>query len=444
MTSIPTSWYNIMSDLGPLPADRPPPAVAGRAVRPQIPTGLVRQELSRSPEIAIPEEVLAQYRSWRPTPLRRASNLERELGTGARIYYKYEGNNPSGSHKLNSAMAQAFYYRQAGAKRLVTASGAGQWGTALAVACRAFGLDCHVYMVGNSYRAKPHRRVIMEMYGATVSSSPSVDTDIGRRARGSDPDSDGNLALAMAEAMETALESDGSRFATGSGESYTLLHQTVIGLEAQEQMAELGEVPDVVIASLGAGSNFGGIAGPFLRKVLNQEPGPRCVAVEPTACPKLTKGLYHYDFTDASAVTPMQKMYTLGHTFTPPSIHAGGLRYHGTAKIVSALYSAGRIESVAYGQDDVLASGLRFAHSEGLVPAPESAHAVHAAIVEACRAAEAGREPVILFCLSGHGLFDLAAYSAHLAGELTNADAAEAEIERSLAGLPPQPEEDPR
>ncbi|WP_412078874.1 TrpB-like pyridoxal phosphate-dependent enzyme [Streptomyces xanthophaeus] len=440
MTSIPTTWYNIIPDL-PEPIAPDLPAPGGRpGLNPQIPTGLVRQELSKASDIAIPAEVLEHYRAFRPTPLRRAEKLERELGVSARIYYKYEGGNVSGSHKLNSALAQAFYYKQAGAKRLVTATGAGQWGTALAAACRAFGLECHVYMVGNSYQAKPYRRVVMEMLGATVVPSPTPGTDAGREALAENPGTGGSLAIAMAEALEDARRDSGSRFATGSGESYSLLHQTVIGLEAQEQMAAYGEQPDVVIASLGAGSNFGGLAGPFLRDKLRGGEGPRCIAVEPTACPKLTRGVYRYDFTDSSRATPLQKMYTLGHAFSPAAIHAGGLRYHGTAKIVSSLYSTGTIESVAYGQNEVLASGLEFARAEGIIPAPESSHAVHAAIVEARKATAEGAEPVILLCLSGHGQFDLAAYDAHLQGTLDDSGLSTEELAVSLSSLPEQPE----
>ena len=440
MSAIPASWYNIIPDLPePIAPDVPAAGGGGPAISPQIPTGLVRQEVSRASDIAIPAEVMERYREYRPTPLRRAANLERELNVGARIYYKYEGGNVSGSHKLNTALAQAYYYRQAGARRLVTATGAGQWGTALAVACRAFGLECHVFMVADSYQSKPYRRVIMQMPGATVASSPTSHTSAGRAALAADPDAVGSLAVAMAEAREDARQDPGSRFATGSGESYSLLHQTVIGLEAREQLAELGERADIVIASLGAGSNFGGIAGPFLRHKLRGGEGPRCVAVEPAACPKLTRGVYRYDYIDASRATPMQKMYTLGHAFSPPSIHAGGLRYHGTAKIVSALYHARMIEAVAYGQREVLASGMEFTRAEGVIPAPESAHAVHAAIAEAQRATAAGAEPAILLCLSGHGLYDLAAYDALLRGVLSDSGLTAADIERSLSSLPEQP-----
>ncbi len=440
MVQIPAAWYNIVPDLPePLPADLKPPH--GQPVlSPQIPTGLIRQEISREAEIPIPTQVLEHYRSYRPAPLRRAARLERELGTGARIYYKYEGGNVSGSHKLNTALAQAYYYSAAGTRRLVTATGAGQWGTALAAACQAFGMDCHVYMVRNSYLSKPYRRVLMEMLGATVEPSPSSATKAGLDALAAHPEGDGSLAVAMAEAQEDARRNHGSRFATGSGESYSLLHQTVIGLETRQQLEEASERADVVIASLGAGSNFCGLAGPFLRDALHGREAPQCIAVEPSACPKLTRGVYRYDYTDMSRTTALQKMYTLGHTFTPPAIHAGGLRYHATAKIVSSLYHAGAIEAVAYGQGDVLASGLLFARCEGIVPSPESAHAIHAAVMEARRAAEQDTAPVIVFCLSGHGLLDLAAYDAHLQGTLEDTVFSDADLQASMRSLPEQPE----
>ncbi|NUP51986.1 MAG: TrpB-like pyridoxal phosphate-dependent enzyme [Catenulispora sp.] len=437
MSGLPTAWYNVIPDLpSPLPPDLPGPGGGTPdGLVPQIPVGLVRQELSRAAQIPIPAEILEHYRRFRPTPLKRAAGLEQAIGSRARIYYKYEGGNVSGSHKLNTALAQAYYYRQAGATRLVTATGAGQWGTALAYACQAFGLECTAYMVRSSHQAKPYRRVLMEMLGAEVLPSPSPRTEAGRAVLAADGDHGGSLAIAMTEALQSARAEPAARFATGSGESYSILHQTVIGLEAREQLAELGETADVVIASLGAGSNFGGLAAPFLREALTgtAKTGPRCVAVEPAACPKLTRGVYRYDFTDSSASGPLQKMYTLGHAFAPATIHAGGLRYHGTAKIVSVLREHGLVESVAYPQNPVLASGALFARVEGVVPAPESAHAVHAAIVEA---RQAPPESVIVFCLSGHGLLDLAAYDDHLRGVLPDYELPEAELTRSLASIP--------
>jgi tryptophan synthase beta chain len=412
----------------------------GAGLDPQLPLGLVRQELSHDTWLPIPQAVRERYAAWRPTPLRRATGLERALNTRARLYYKYEGANLTGSHKLNTAVAQAYHYSLAGARRLVVATGAGQWGTAVAAACGMFGLECHVYMVRASLEGKPHRRTIMEMLGATVTASPSDRTDTGRRHLAASEDR-GTLSVALAEALEETRDGR-SRFCAGSGETYSLLHQTVIGLEAGEQLRQQGTRPDVVIAALGAGSNFGGIALPFLGRSLTGPEPVRCVSAEPAACPKLTRGRYAYDYTDSSEQTPLQKMYTLGYRFTPPPMHAGGLRYHGTAKIVSELYHRGLIEAVAYQQRDVFESAVRFTRCEGIVPAPESAHAVHAAIVEAQRADARGETPTILFSLSGHGMFDMAAYRSYLDGDMAHDVIQDAEIERSLAALPRQPDLD--
>lgn len=472
----PAAWYNLLADADfELPPDV---AVAsereGSGLRPQVPLSLVRQERSSQRWIPIPQEIRDRFAAWRPTPLRRAAALERELGTGARIYYKYEGGNLTGSHKLNTAVAQAYYYRAAGAKRLAVATGAGQWGTAVAAACQMFGLDCQVYMVRASLLAKPHRKTIMELLGATVTASPSDDTEIGRKFLADGADG-GTLSIALAEALEETRDPD-TRFCAGSGETYSLLHQTVIGLEASAQLAAIGDEetqPDVVIAALGAGSNFGGIAFPFLgprlasrgaaghwglghrgpgspRMTEPQEaqcppwPAPRqpvrCLAAEPAACPKLTRGRYAYDHTDSSEQTPLQKMYTLGYRFTPPAMHAGGLRYHGTAKIISALYARGLIEAAAYQQGQVFESAALFAKCEGILPAPESAHAVHGAIEEAMRADADGPAPCILFSLSGHGMFDMEAYRSFLNGDMPDVIIPDAEIEESLAWLPAQPE----
>lgn len=441
MTGIPDAWYSILPDLGfGLPADVPSPrqAATGRT-KLQVPPALIRQEESRRCWIPIPDEVLRRYRQWRPTPLRRAEVFERALGTRCAIYYKYEGGNLSGSHKLNTAVAQAFYYRHAGAARLTVGTGAGQWGTAVAAACAMFGLACTVYMVRSSYLAKPYRRSIMELLGATVLSSPSEETDVGRRAR-EVGESAGSLSVALAEALADAQQ-PGSFFCTGSGETYTLLHQTVIGLEAAEQIAELGGAPDVVLASLGGGSNFGGLSLPFLGAARPGARPVRCVAVEPAACPRLTRGRYAYDFTDASGRTPLEKMYTLGHTFAPPVLHAAGLRYHGTAKLVSALYHRGLIEAVDYPQRAVFASAVAFAKAEGILPAPESAHAVHGAVVEARRADSEGRRRSILIGISGHGYFDMAAYQAFHDGTMQDLSATDEQIAASLARLPDQPTE---
>jgi tryptophan synthase beta chain len=443
--NIPTAWYNIMADLDfELPPDIPPPADAdsGRdgatAFDPQVPLSLVRQERSKNARITIPPEVRDSYAQWRPTPLRRARQLEKAIGTSARIYFKYEGGNLTGSHKLNTAVAQAYYYRAAGAKRLAVATGAGQWGAAMAAACRMFGLGCHVYMVRTSLESKPHRRTIMELLGASVTASPSEHTEVGRRFLRLGEER-GTLAIALAEALDDTRDPE-TRFCTGSGETYALLHQTVIGIEAAQQLAELDSGPDLVIAALGAGSNFGGIAFPFLRSRLAAQSAVRCLSVEPAACPKLTRGRYAYDYTDSSEQTPLQKMYTLGYRFTPPAMHAGGLRYHATAKIISALYDRGLIEAAAYSQPDVFKSAVLFTRCEGIVPAPESAHAVHGAVVNATAADTRGEAPVILFSLSGHGMFDMAAYRSYLDGEMSDAAIPDEMIEESLAQLPLQPQ----
>jgi tryptophan synthase beta chain len=425
----PESWYNIMADLDfTLPPDLPPEREGdGGTLDPQIPLSLVRHEMSTKRWIPIPDEVRRRYQQWRPTPLKRATEFEKALGTKARIYYKYEGGNLTGSHKLNTAIAQAYYYKAAGAKRLAVATGAGQWGTAVAAACQMFGLECHVYMVRTSLENKPYRKTMMELLGATVVASPSDETEAGRRFE-AEGQHGGTLSIALAEAME-ATRDPGTRFCAGSGETYSLLHNTVIGQEATAQMSELDDRPDVVVAGLGAGSNFGGLAFPFLSQ------GVRCVSAEPAACPKLTRGQYAYDYTDSSEMNPMQKMYTLGSRFAPPPMHAGGLRYHATAKIISALYDRGMVEAVAYQQREIFESATLFAQCEGLVPAPESAHAVHGAVVEAAKG-----ERVVLFSLSGHGLFDMSAYQSYLDGEMDgDIDLPDELIEQSLAQLPRQP-----
>jgi tryptophan synthase beta chain len=442
VTAVPTAWYNAVPDLGvDLPPDLAPPGPPGPPGRRrlQVPPSLIRQEQSTRRYVPIPDEVLARYHQWRPTPLRRAYAFERALGTRCRLYYKYEGANLSGSHKLNTAVAQAYYYRRAGADRLTVGTGAGQWGTAVAAACAMFGLDCTVYMVRSSYLAKPYRRSIMELLGATVVASPSDRTGIGRRERDAG-ERDGSLALAMAEALAEAQQ-PGSFFCTGSGETYTLLHQSVIGLEAADQLAAHGETPDVLLGCLGAGSNFGGLALPFLGTANGRGKRVRCVAVEPSACPKLTRGRYAYDFTDSSAATPLQKMYTLGHSFAPPVLHAAGLRYHGVSKLVSALYRDGLVEAVDYPQRTVFATAVAFARAEGILPAPESAHAVHGAAEEARRADEAGQSLAILIGVSGHGYFDLAAYQSFHDGSMGDVVASAEEIAASLARLPEQPAE---
>jgi tryptophan synthase beta chain len=439
MNGVPEAWYNALPDLGfELPPDLPPPRRQAAPLTFNVPPALIRQEMSRRRWLEIPDEVARCYRQWRPTPLRRAHELERALGTRCRLYYKYEGGNLSGSHKLNTAVAQAFYYKQAGTERLTVGTGAGQWGTAVAAACGTFGLRCHVYMVRSSYLAKPYRKTIMELLGATVVPSPSADTEVGRSVRAGGGDPAGSLSIALAEAHEDAGE-PGTRFCTGSGETYSLLHQTVVGLEARSQLDDLGDAPDVIVASLGGGSNLGGLALPFLGATARGERPVRCVSVESAACPKLTRGRYAYDFTDGSGRTPLQKMYTLGHTFAPPAMHAGGLRYHGTAKLISALYHRRMIEAVAYPQRAVFESAVTFSAAEGVLPAPESAHAVHGAVVEARRADEKGQSLCILIGVSGHGWLDMAAFQAYQEGTLLDQTPTDEEIAEALTRLPEQP-----
>lgn len=442
MTGIPSAWYNILADLDfSLPQDLPSPLAPHGRLALNVPAALVRQEVSRRRWLPVPEEVMARYRQWRPTPLRRAHAFERALSTGCRLYYKYEGGNLSGSHKLNTAVAQSYYYQRAGAACLTVATGAGQWGTAVAAACAMSGMRCRVYMVRSSYDAKPYRRIMMEALGARVLPSPSDRTEAGRRAGGESGGTPGSLAVAMAEALEDA-RAPGTFFCTGSGETYSLLHQTVAGLEAREQLAELDDFPDVIVASLGGGSNLGGLTLPFIGDMLAGGRPVRCVSVEPAACPKLTRGTYAYDFTDASGLAPLQKMYTLGHTFSPAAIHAGGLRYHATAKLVSSLYHRKLIEAVAYPQRAVFSSAVDFAKAEGIWPAPESAHAVHGAVREALESDRAGQRRTILIGISGHGMFDMEAYRSFLAGTMCDSAADDEHIRQSLAQLPPQPADD--
>ncbi len=430
MTRVPAAWYNLLADLPfDLPPDLPPPAGDGRdgarATEAQLPKALVRHTMTRDRDVPIPDPVRDAYAMWRPTTLRRALQLEQALGTRARIYYKYEGSNASGSHKLNTAVAQAHYYGAGGIDRLVTGTGAGQWGTAVAVAAHMFGMGSAVYMVAISYRQKPYRRTMMQLFGADVAPSPSDRTRVGRSFLAGDPEGRGNIALSIAEALEDAGDRPGSRFCIGSGEVYSLLHQTVIGIEARDQLAALGEWPDVVVASVGAGSNFGGICFPFLGDRLRTGRPVRCVAVEPSSCPKLTRGVYAYDYTDYSGVTPLEKMYTLGSRFVTPDMHAGGLRYHATSKLVSALYHHGLIEAQAYRQTEVLEAAALFCRSEGILPAPEAAHAVRGALDEARRADDLHEDRCILICLSGHGHFDVTAYADWLEGRLPDPELGE-------------------
>ncbi|KXG77812.1 Tryptophan synthase beta chain [Fervidicola ferrireducens] len=372
---------------------------------------------------------------WRPTPVFRAKRLERELGTPAKIYFKHEGVSPAGSHKLNTAVPQAYYNKKAGIKRLATETGAGQWGSALAMACSFFGLDCTVYMVKISYQQKPYRRSLMQLFGAQVIPSPSDRTEAGRAILEKDPDSPGSLGIAISEAVEDAIKNDDTNYALGSVLNHVVLHQTVIGQEAMKQMEKAGHYPDVVIACSGGGSNFCGIALPFVREKIKEGKKTRIIAVEPTACPSLTKGKFTYDYGDVAQLTPKMMMYTLGSSFIPPGIHAGGLRYHGASPIQSQLLHDGLIEAKAYGQLDVFEAAKLFARTEGIIPAPESSHAIKAAIDEALMAREAGEDKTILFCLSGHGHFDMSAYDAYLSGTLRDSSLSEEEIQETLKAL---------
>jgi len=438
---VPTYWYNILADLPfPVPNERRTRADAGTSngqkVVPQLPLSMYRTSISREPRIEIPEPVRDEYRRWRPTPLYRAWHLERLLHTPARIYYKYEGSSPAGSHKLNTAVAQAYFYRRAGIDHITTGTGAGQWGTALAMACQSFGLRCTAYMVRCSHAQKPYRHLLMSANGAEVIASPSTRTEVGRTVLAQDPDTDGSLAIANAEAIEQARMTEGCRFSVGSGENHVLLHQTVIGEEALRQMKLTGDFPDIVIGCMGAGSNFAGLAFPFYREKIRRRLGTRLVAVEPEACPRLTRGVYAWDYNDFSGVTPMAKIYTLGHRFVSAGIHAGGLRYHAAAPIVSAMYHQGAIEAVAYPQRAVFEAGLQFIRSEKILPAPESTHAIRCAVDEAIRARAEGQPTVILFNLSGHGLLDLSAYEQYLSGQMQDCAVTDEQVRRSLAGIP--------
>ncbi|MBI2313063.1 MAG: TrpB-like pyridoxal phosphate-dependent enzyme [Betaproteobacteria bacterium] len=437
---IPKSWYNIMADL---PAPPPPVLHPGTLkpvgpddLAPLFPMSLIAQEVTTEREVEIPEPVRDIYRQWRPSPLYRARRLEQVLQTPAKIYYKYEGVSPSGSHKPNTAVAQAFYNREAGIRRISTETGAGQWGSSLAFAGALFGIEVQVFMVRVSYDQKPYRRALMETYGARCTPSPSDETQSGRAILAKRPDHPGSLGIAISEAVEVAASRDDTKYALGSVLNHVLLHQTVIGLEAMAQMEMAGDAPDIVIGCTGGGSNFAGIAFPYIGAALRGGKKARFIAVEPAACPSLTRGKYAYDFGDTAHLTPLAKMHTLGSTFTPPGFHAGGLRYHGMAPLVSHLKELGLIDAVAYHQKPCFEAGVTFARAEGIVPAPESNHAVRAAVDEALRCKEEGKSRVILFNLSGHGHFDMQAYTDYFAGKLVDQSYDEAELAMALAGLP--------
>ena len=422
-SEIPTHFYNIQADL---PTPLPPPLHPGTKepitpdmLAPIFPMGLIMQEVSQERMIEIPDEVRDIYRLYRPSPVFRARALEELLDTPARIYYKSEHVSPVGSHKLNTALVQAYMNKKEGVKRLATETGAGQWGSALACACKLMGLECMVYMVRVSYDQKPYRRIMMKTYGANVVASPSNLTEAGRSMLAESPNSPGSLGLAISEAVEDAVKRDDTKYALGSVLNHVLLHQTIIGQEALKQMEKAGDYPDMVIACHGGGSNFAGLAFPFLRdKLSGARKNLRLIAVEPSACPTLTKGPREYDFGDVAGNTPLLMMHTLGHKFIPPPVHAGGLRYHGSAPLVSHVLAAKLIEAEAYAQGEVFESAIKFAQCEGTIPAPESAHAIHSVILHALKAREAGEKKVILFNLSGHGHFDLGAYDAYLSGTM--------------------------
>jgi tryptophan synthase beta chain len=439
-SEIPTEWVNLLPDLPGEPLLPLNPGTGETAgpddLAPIFPAGLIEQEVSTDPEIAIPDEVREIYRLWRPTPVYRARRLERALDTPAHIYYKYEGVSPPGSHKPNTAVAQAYYNREAGIRKLATETGAGQWGSALALACTLFGVECEVFMVGASYDQKPYRRAMMETWGATVHRSPSELTEAGRSQA---EHQSGSLGIAISEAVEVAAGSGDTNYSLGSVLNHVCMHQTVIGQEAIAQLEMAGEYPDVVVGCVGGGSNFAGLAYPFVRANLRDGKRTRFVAAEPAACPTLTRGAYAYDFGDTVGMTPLMPMYTLGHDFVPPPVHAGGLRYHGDAPSLSGLVKGGIIEAIAVAQTDAFEAAVRFARQEGILPAPEPAHAIKAVFDEAEEARQAGEERVILLGLSGHGHFDMAAYDAFHAGELEDLEFSEADMQAALERLPAAP-----
>jgi tryptophan synthase beta chain len=437
-SQIPTHWYNVIADMPNPPT--PPIGLDGKPLGPEalgaiFPGALLEQEMSGERWIPIPEPIREIYRLWRPSPLYRAHRLEAQLGTPARIYYKYEGVSPAGSHKPNTAVAQAWYNQQAGIRRLATETGAGQWGSSLALAGQMFGIAVRVYMVKVSYHQKPYRRSMMETWGAEVFASPSELTEAGRNALAADPDSPGSLGLAISEAVEEAASRPDTNYALGSVLNHVLLHQSVIGLEAKKQMELAGDYPDAIFASCGGGSNFAGIAFPFFADKAAGK-AVRLVAVEPSSCPTLTKGTYTWDYGDSAGLTPIVKMHTLGHDFMPPGIHAGGLRYHGDSPLVSQLYHEGLLEAVAVPQNATFEAGVTFARCEGIVPAPESAHSIRAVIDEALRCKASGEPRVLLLNLSGHGHFDMSAYDRYLAGDLHDFEYPQEAIEAAMERLP--------
>ncbi|MBI5310856.1 MAG: TrpB-like pyridoxal phosphate-dependent enzyme [Actinobacteria bacterium] len=439
-SEMPTQWYNIVADL---PEPPPPPLHPGthepigpEDLAPLFPMAIIEQEVSAERYIDIPGEVLDIYRIWRPSPLFRATRLEKALDTPARIYYKYEGVSPAGSHKTNTSVPQAYYNHAEGVKRLTTETGAGQWGSALAFATAQYGMECEVWQVAASYRQKPYRKTMMEIWGATVHPSPSDVTEYGRKLLAEDPDQPGSLGIAISEAVEAAVADSHTRYSLGSVLNHVLMHQTIIGEEALLQLARAGETPDVLVGCTGGGSNFGGLAFPFLREKLAGKMDPVIRCVEPAACPTLTKGEYRYDFGDSAGMTPLVKMHTLGHSFIPEPIHAGGLRYHGMAPLVSHVYELGLAEAIAIPQKECFEAAIQFARCEGIVPAPEPTHALAAAVREALACKESGEEKVILTALCGHGHLDLAAYDSFLHGQMNDVELTDEMIAGSLELVP--------
>ncbi|HBQ65173.1 MAG TPA: TrpB-like pyridoxal phosphate-dependent enzyme [Clostridiales bacterium] len=439
-TIIPKQWYNIRADM----PNKPLPYYSAQTMKPAqpdelfaiFPRELVAQEMCDDRYVDIPEEVRKHYESFRPSPLFRALGLEKRLDTPARIYYKYEGTNATGSHKLNTAIPQAYYNKKEGIRKLSTETGAGQWGSALSLACNYMDMECTVYMVKISYEQKPYRRTLMQTFGATVLASPSNATEVGRQILLHDPKCTGSLGIAISEAVETAATRSDTNYSLGSVLNHVCMHQTVIGQEAKKQLEYVDEYPDVIIACCGGGSNFAGITFPFLMDKIRHGRNMRCIAVEPTSCPTLTKGVFSYDYGDSAKIGPIAKMYTLGHDFIPSGIHAGGLRYHGDSPLISQLYHDKLIEAEAYGQLEVFDAGVMFARAEGIIPAPESSHAIAAVVKEALKCREEGRSETILFNLSGNGYFDMSAYESYLAGKLDNAPYEKAALDESLKNLP--------
>ena len=421
---MPKKWYNILADL-PTPLAPPLNPATNEPIDPTdlaaiFPQELIKQEMSPQQYIDIPEEIRDIYRLWRPSPLYRAHRLEKVLDTPAKIYYKYEGVSPAGSHKPNTSIAQAYYNMKEGVERITTETGAGQWGSALSLACNYFDMECKVYMVRSSFEQKPYRKSLINLWGATVVPSPSPDTQFGRKILEEFPDTSGSLGIAISEAIEDAALNDNTKYSLGSVLNHVMLHQTVIGLETQTQLAKVDEYPDVVIGCCGGGSNLAGLSFPYIKDKIDGKKDVEVIAVEPSACPTLTKGKYEYDFGDTAEMTPLLKMYTLGHAFVPPAIHAGGLRYHGDSPIISNLYADGLISAEAYHQVEIFDAAVTFARSEGIVPAPESAHAIKSAIEQALKCKQSGEEKTILFGLSGHGHFDMASYDKYFSKDLSN------------------------